>query len=573
MFCLPKFLADDFLAKLKTGEITPDKLASMTSQQRREYFTSFLGEENAKNVNTLYESKILLKDQQRGIITWARQTAGLSKKAEKDIINRVNKMASALNPANQDAFLEDIVAHKLGVTVTMEQAGDISLLAKKTAEKRMAMEASERRKIGEKQTPAEKEYGDARVAFSNYISHLKSNSENMTFADYFKWQSWENALTKLGKGATDIAGLAKSMKASLDNSALLRQGLKILFTHPTIWYKNSVQSFIDIVKTLKGEDVLDVVNSDIVSRPTYDNMLKDKVAIQVMEEAFPTHLPSKIPVLGKLFKASEVAYTAFMQRNRADLYDLYTEIALKSGIKETTGIGLGKLVNSLTSRGQLGRLEPVAGVVNNIFFSPRNVKANWDVLTAHALSKDMSGFARKQAAINLLKIVSGIAGILTLAKAVDDDSVEWDAKSTDFGKIKVGDTRFDVSGGLSGLVVLARRLATMSSKSSTSGKTVDLWSKNPYDQSGKDVVYNFFENKFSPATRLALDLLSGTDIKGKKISVGGELSQFIMPLPIATFQELQSNPNSADIILAIILEELGVSTNTYSKKSKVSKGF
>jgi hypothetical protein len=37
-------------------------------------------------------------------------------------------------------------------------------------------------------------------------------------------------------------------------------------------------------------------------------------------------------------------------------------------------------------------------------------------------------------------------------------------------------------------------------------------------------------------------------------------------LPVATFEELKNNPNSANIILAMIMDELGVSTNTYSGK-------
>ena len=56
MFCLPRNLAKIFLKKLKSGEITPAKMTEMTSQQRRDYFSSFLGEANATKVNALFES-------------------------------------------------------------------------------------------------------------------------------------------------------------------------------------------------------------------------------------------------------------------------------------------------------------------------------------------------------------------------------------------------------------------------------------------------------------------------------------------------------------------------------------
>ncbi|MDD5381867.1 MAG: hypothetical protein PHG53_09575 [Phycisphaerae bacterium] len=569
MYCLPKYLADKFLEALKRGTVTPDKLTDMTSAERRAFFTEMLGEEHAVQVNSLFESKLLLKDQQRGIITWAKQTAGISKQAQRDIISRVDKMTEILNPATQDAFLEDIVAHKLDVTVTMEQAANISSLGKIALDKKIIMEASERRLTGQRQTPTEKEYGDARVAFSNYISDLKTKAKQKSVYEYLRMPR---------TAFSELAGLAKASKASLDNSAILRQGLKVLWTHPTIWLKNSANTFVDIWKTLGGENVMDEINSDIVSRPTYDNMIKDKLAVGVMEEAYPTHLPSKIPVLGKLFKASEAAYTGFMYRNRADLYDLYTEIAIKSGLPTTTDLGIGRLVNSLTSRGNVGRLEPIASTLNNVFFAPRNLKANFDILMAHTFDKNLSPFVRKQAAINLVKIISGTAAILVIAKAIDPDSVEVDPRSANFGKIRVGDTRFDVTGGMAGIVTLASRLIvtlasrliTMKSKSSITGKTVDLWSRKYGAQTGKDVVYDFFENKFSPAAQLAKNILEGSDYRGNKITFTGELNTFITPLPVTTYQELANNPNSANIILSMIFEELGVSTNTYSKKKKGS---
>ncbi len=69
-WCLNKNLAADFIKKLKNGEINPEELADMTSLQRRTFFADFLGVDNAKQVNALFESKLLLKDQKAGMITW-----------------------------------------------------------------------------------------------------------------------------------------------------------------------------------------------------------------------------------------------------------------------------------------------------------------------------------------------------------------------------------------------------------------------------------------------------------------------------------------------------------------------
>ena len=75
--CLPKHVVDIFLKKLKAGEINPEQLADMSSKERNTFFASFLGKENAAKVNASFESKLLLKNQQLGIINWAKNVAGI----------------------------------------------------------------------------------------------------------------------------------------------------------------------------------------------------------------------------------------------------------------------------------------------------------------------------------------------------------------------------------------------------------------------------------------------------------------------------------------------------------------
>ena len=61
MSCIPKHLTQEFLRRIKSGEITPEGLMDMTSEQRVQYFSDFLGEANARNVVSLLESKMLLR--------------------------------------------------------------------------------------------------------------------------------------------------------------------------------------------------------------------------------------------------------------------------------------------------------------------------------------------------------------------------------------------------------------------------------------------------------------------------------------------------------------------------------
>ena len=228
------------------------------------------------------------------------------------------------------------------------------------------------------------------------------------------------------------------------------------------------------------------------------------------------------------------------------------------------------MVNSLTGRGHLGKLEPAAKVINNVLFSPRFVKSNIDTFLHPISGAGGSAFVRKQAALNLLKVVAGSATVLVAAKALKPDSVEPDPRSSDFGKIRVGDTRFDVTGGIASLATLAARLATNSTKSSTTKEVRGLGERT---ESGApkfgaptrlDTVYNFFENKLSPAGSVIRDVLKGQDRERNPPTVGSELRNLFEPLPVSNYRELKNNPNSAPMLAAMLADALGISTNTYS---------
>lgn len=552
MFCLNKNLAGEFLKRLKSGEINPDKLAGMSSQERRDYFSSFLGKENAVKVNELFERKLLLKNQQAGLVRWAKSLSGIKPQAQRDIIARVNKMEEVLNPENEKAFLEDLAAHALGVSVTMEEAGNISAMAKAVSQAKNAIA-----KGGDRM-----DYGRKRVMFDNYVNGLKEDATHMDLVEYLKPENY-------GKAIVRAAGLTKALVASLDNSVIGRQGLKVLATHPEIWAKNAKQTFVDIYDTFGGKEVMDEIRADVLSRPNAINGLyrKEGLAVGVREEDYPTSLPQKIPGLGKAFKASENAFVGFQYRSRADIFDKMVEIAQKSGGEIE---GIGQIANSLTGRGKLGALEPSASVFNNLFFSPRFLKSNIDALTGHALDKDLSPEMRKTAAVNTLKIVGAVASILAIAKAFDKDSVELDPRSSDFGKIKVGNSRFDVSGGMASIITLAARLISGESKSSTTGIVSELNSGDFGAQTRMDVIYNFFENKLSPAAAVVKDIMKGEDFSGKKPTIAGELARVSVPISVQNYMELKDDPESAPILLALIIDALGLGVNTYSAKEEWS---
>lgn len=554
-FCLPEKHVTAFKKALKDREIDPADLIDKTSDERREIFSKYVGEENAKDVNSLFESKMLLKNVQQGMITWAKTVAGMKPRTRQDMISRIERLDERiLNPVDETAFLRDLAAQKLGIGVTMDEVKALSDLVAETKKTKAAMDEGADRL----------EYGRAQVALNKYVGELKLAASRTTLTDIRN-----NPIKSVGKLISGIAGNAKAINASMDDSAIFRQGWKTLWTNPMIWQRNARKSFVHLVKMFGQEEVMDNLNADIVSRPTFDLMRRAKLDVGVNEEQFPTHLPEKIPVLGRVYKATENAYTAFVRKTRADVFDKYIDIANKAGVNlDDRGLqSIGKMVNSLTGRGHLGPIEPVANVVNNVFFSPRMLKSHIDFLLSHPLGgAGGSNFVRKQAALNLLKVITGTAAVLAIARALKKDSVELDPRSADFGKIRIGDTRFDVTGGMSSLATLAARLATQSSKSSTTGKVTELNSGKYGAQTTGDVLFDFFANKLAPAGQVVKDIATQKTFAGPPPTVGSELKTLFSPLPVKTFQELNNNPNAANIVVGMIADALGISVNTYGKQ-------
>ena len=575
-WCLPKHIANKFLQELQSGKISPEKLMEMTSKQRREHFEGTFGKENAQNVNRMFESKLLLKNQQQGIITWAQTMAGLKPEAKRDILSRVEKMKEPLNPETEGAFLEDIVSFRLKTNVTPTEAKQLSELATDAIEKKSIMESGERSKQskGGSVTATEFEYGIAREKFQSYLDDLKIGGLKGELKVKFG---------STGRAASTIAGMMKSAKATFDNSWIGRQGWKIAFNYPRAWFRNSLKSFKDIWNELGGENTMKTTNAEAYARPNYDNYLKDKnidgtssrLAIGVVEEAFPeSGFLERIPGIGRLHRAAQNAFTAMAYRNRMDIYDIMHDVMVKSGIENPGNRGLGTFVNSLTSRGSLGRFESAGNVVNNVLFSGRKLRSDFDFLTAHLGSKKVDPFLKKKAAVNLVRTISGTGAILTLSNIVLPGSVNLNPTNSDFGQVKVGDTRFDVTGGMRWLPILATRL-TDAVFTNLGGNRI--FPEDGYIGGGKgaiDVVTNFFENKLSPALQVAMDIGRGyTKFDKEELNFWRELEEALVPLPIQNIWEGADNNKRANIALIIILDALGVSANTYEKKTKKVKTF
>lgn len=562
-FCLRKDKAKKFLQAIKNGTLDVDKLAGMTSEQRVKEFMRLIDidEATAKAVNALFESKLLLKYQKTGMKNWIEKTGNLKESTKRDLVSRVNRLDKALEP--QDAFLEDLVAQRVGVGVTEEETAKLFELSKKVEKTKELI------KDTPKGSSERLDYGMASVEAQDYFKDLKLKAEGKKIIDYLKQPK---------EIVYELGGIAKSLLASMDNSFFGRQGIKVLFNSPTTWVRNFKKSFGDIGKELKGLEATTPIKAEVISRPYAIDGTYKKMGLDVgidSEEAFPSALPGRIPILGRLFKASESAYNGAALRMRADFADKTLEIAKRNGVDITNEEelkGLGNFINSMTGRGSIGVLEPASKQINVLAFSIKFLKSNIDTLTAHQFDPKATKYSKKQARKSLARIVGGLSTIYAMAYAINPDSVEFDPRSTAFGKIKVGNTYFDITGGMASLATLAMRLVpTMHEgkwglwQKSSTGKWTDLTSGKYMQRNAEDVFFDFLAGKTAPIASIVRDYWRGRDYDGNKPTIKSSIENLTVPIPIQTYNELKWEDPLLDMAI-MVGEEIGFGSYTIETK-------
>jgi hypothetical protein len=567
--------AQDFIDIGKIGlfhlEAMGRDFAKWSHQMTRDFgkwITPHLKDEYDKAIAQAESEGVVIKESKR-LTAKKKRLATTTKKIEQKIAERdlektprfpieLDEEGQRLQDAYDLAREKFKAAQAVANTITEEEVRIIAQLSKDVAERKAKMERSERRV--------------SLSMFLEYVNAIKAEANKRTLREVVK-----NYLTNPVDFINDLAGSMKAAKASLDDSFHLRQGLVTFYKGITgdkasakTWWNTFTKSWKIMWNTLKKKNAMRMLFAEMVSDPDYQLLKQAKVALHVIEEEIPVDLPSRIPLLGMLFRMGENAFVGSSRYMRYQLAKQYLNIWRKSGKelskKELESIGV--LTNSQTGRGETSARSQRPGLLNNLFWSPRNLRAYVDILTLHLFNRNFSAFARKQAALNLLRYISGAAMILAISDWIDDDSVTWDPRSADFGKIKVGNSRFSVGGGLSVLIVLAARLATREFVSSTTGEVKSLDSQKFRAIGGKDLVFNFVQNKFSPATQLAVNLTDQKTWKGDKLTTPQMVNDALTPLIIQNVLETGNDEDSANVLAALIAEALGVNVQTYRDRGK-----
>jgi hypothetical protein len=375
---------------------------------------------------------------------------------------------------------------------------------------------------------------------------------------------------RLKEVGLQLANIPRSLMSSFDLSAPMRQGIFLIGKPKQFW-----GSFKKMFGAFKSENAYKGIQDAIITHPNYQLARDSRLALTEMdvlmtqrEEAFMSNWAEKIPVLGMGVRASGRAYVGFLNKLRfdtfADLVNKADAIGLNPGENRDLSKAIADFVNNATGRGTLpGSLQKSAVTLNTIFFSPRLLMSRLNLLNPIYYIRQ-EPFVRKEALKSLFAFVGFGITILTLMKMAGAE-VGSDPRSSDFGKIKIGNTRIDMWGGFQPFVRVAAQITTGKYISSTTGKEMTL-GEGYRPLTRADIVQHFLEGKEAPVPSFITALMKGKDITGENISVSKEIGLRFIPMVMQDMYDLiQESPGLLPIS---ILGIFGVGIQTYKEKTR-----
>jgi hypothetical protein len=333
----------------------------------------------------------------------------------------------------------------------------------------------------------------------------------------------------------DVLGLPRAFQSSWDYSMPLRQCVWLTIAHPTQSIPELGRMFrasiplpsigrfkpLDRFKGVVGEQYAARLNKQIFNRPNaqvYDEMGIDFVSMGKFarlgsrEESFQTRLANWIPGI-KQSQQAAVTYTNQMRADMADLFlakwerqnKLYTPQDLRA---------LGYMINIGTGRGEIGKLKDVAPLLNTVLYSTRLIASRVEL--PYLLVK-ATPLVRKEMIRDLAIATSLGVTLLSALKLSGAADVQLNPRSTDFGKIRIGNTRLDIWGGFQPYVRLMVQLAGSVAQQNMKTTAKTQYGQATYNVSGWDALTNFVRGKLSPAAGFLVDLADQKNFIGQEM--------------------------------------------------------
>lgn len=608
-FCLPKKLVESLKQAIETEIVTPKLLmfepngtTLRTTESRIEFLSEYTGEGKegvlmARELNKIIEGKLLNKSWENGVKNALSKITDPADVKRGDIISKIEGMneRGIFSESEQNTFLEGLASKRLGVEVTQSEIKSIisgikDIQSERTKFEEMAKEFENLPESTSAETRKEKfdaveeqriQYGLKQLDLEEYVQEISPNVDPWYY---------------------ELFALPRTLQAWGEFSAFARQGSMFLTT------KHSWRSVPDMLKFFASKEHFRRFKADVITDPDYEHIRRSGLRASVLankltqkEEGFMTNFFKNARggkysgaanaaqkayqkthgfLVGGGIEASDRAYTGFLTMLRVKKFKEMLAVGRLNNqdtrpnsqyVKE-----IADFVNMATGSANFGPGDSWSSalpLLNAIFYAPRKIVATIQMFNPayyYKLPPDI----RKEALIRLISwtamwvtINAGVFGATALL-GKDDDGIEIDPRSSDFGKIKIGNTRFDIAGGNLNLAVLFFRLVTGKTKSSSTGIVREL-GEGYGSTTGDELMLNYFTNKFSPMASLFMTIIKGTDFDGEPVSAKKEFFSRVFPLFAQDVVDvIKDEPGLIPIMSSVMSGLIGVGISTYGSNNK-----
>ena len=371
--------------------------------------------------------------------------------------------------------------------------------------------------------------------------------------------------------AKEVTHAQRQFWTSFDLSAVLRQGGIVVAGHPI----RGLKSTPAMMRAL-SEAQFNAEWARVQARPNWSRYQRAKLylsdphetTITKLEEAVRSRWLQNVPGI----KQSNQTYTTFLNKLRADSFDVMVSAHERKGRSLTDAElqGIANYINIATGRGDFGKLAGAADTLAIGLFSPRLLLSRFQYIMGQPLYKAGSWRVRRQIAAEYARTLAGFGAVLALG-VIAGAKIEEDPTSSDFLKMKFGNTRVDFGAGiLQPLVYLARTIR--GEKKTPDGKLVPIRGAVPFG--GKNwfrVSTDFVRTKFSPALGTTVDLLTGEDVNRDKVTLGTAAAEFFIPLSFREVGAVMQEQGVPAGTVMTVLGLLGAGVSTYNSDEKSRK--
>jgi len=322
----------------------------------------------------------------------------------------------------------------------------------------------------------------------------------------FALEAKRPAGVKIYGALLEAANTPRTTLTAEDLSGAGRQGLILGLMKPKI----AKEAFITQLKAFaneeyfKAQDMLLRVGPRAKRRAeagVFKSEFWDTADIGMREEAIQGRLAQFIPGV----RASARAYAIYLDKLRADYFDYITGQEWDGSIwfealspleKLAQEKSLAHMINVFSGRGSLGALKALGPALNAAFFSPRYTSSRFEM---PLLLFTSTPEVRKIVAGGLVRYVGTGLAIMGLAK-LGGAEVEHNPLSTDFGKIKIGNTRYNYWGADQSMARMVAQMVMGKGKATATGHI--------YTKRRAKTLTDFLRTKLSPLGGGVTDIIA-----------------------------------------------------------------